>query len=130
VFSSLNPSSVFSFTSSTCATSYCHGSGAATRTSPAWTSTTALGCVDGCHGGDPNRTGMSSNHRRGDHKKACVTCHKSVVNSSNQIVNAALHVNGTKDVQFTAAGSSYNPANRSCTGTGSGCHGSGTRSGW
>jgi hypothetical protein len=73
---------------------------------------------------------MSSNHRRGDHKRSCTTCHKSVVDSTNKIVNVALHVNGKKDVQFTPAGSSYNPANRSCTGTGSGCHGNGTRTGW
>jgi hypothetical protein len=42
----------------------------------------------------------------------------------------ALHVNGTKDVQFTAAGSSYNPTNKLCTGTGGGCHGNGTQGGW
>jgi hypothetical protein len=71
VFSSLNPSSVFSFTASTCATS-------------------------GCHGGDPGRTGMSSGHRRGDHKKPCVTCHKAVVDSASKIVNIGLHVNGKK----------------------------------
>lgn len=130
VFSSLNPSSVFSFTATTCATSYCHGTGTTTRTSPAWTSTTTLGCVDGCHGGDPSRSGMSSNHRRGDHKKPCVTCHKSVVDSTNKIVNIGLHVNGKKDVQFAPAGSSYNPANRSCSGTGNGCHGSRTQSSW
>jgi predicted CxxxxCH...CXXCH cytochrome family protein len=130
VFSSLNPSSSFSFAATTCAASYCHGSGVATKTSPAWTSTTALACVDGCHGGDPNRTGMSSNHRRSDHRRPCATCHKSVVDGNNAIVNAALHVNGAKNVQFTAAGSSYNPANRSCTGTGNGCHGAGTRTGW
>ena len=130
VFSSLNPSSSFSFAATTCAASYCHGSGVATKTSPAWTSTTTLACDDGCHGGDPNRTGMSSNHRRSDHKRPCATCHKSVVDGNNAIINAALHVNGAKNVQFAAAGSSYNPANKSCTGTGNGCHGSGTRTGW
>jgi predicted CxxxxCH...CXXCH cytochrome family protein len=121
---------VFSASALTCATSYCHGSGVANKTSPAWTSITALGCVDGCHGGDPNRTGMSSNHRRSDHKRSCATCHKNVVDSNNKIVNAALHVNGAKDVQFSPAGSSYDPTTKSCTGTGSGCHGSGRRTGW
>ncbi|MEO7729859.1 MAG: CxxxxCH/CxxCH domain-containing protein [Kofleriaceae bacterium] len=128
-FSSLNPSSVFSTTSNTCTSSYCHGSGAGAKTSPAWTSTQALGCVDGCHGGDPNRTGMSSNHRRGDHRVPCATCHKSVVNGNN-IINPALHVNGVKNVAFAPAGSSYNAATKSCTGTGNGCHGSGTMRGW
>jgi hypothetical protein len=73
---------------------------------------------------------MSSNHRRSAHARSCNTCHKSVVDGNNAIINVALHVNGAKDVQFTAAGSSYNPANKSCTGTGSGCHGAGTRTGW
>jgi hypothetical protein len=91
---------------------------------------TPLACVDGCHGGDPSRTGMSSGHRRGDHKKPCATCHKSVVGATHQIINVALHVNGAKDVQFTAAGSSYNATRNSCTGTGNGCHGSGTQSSW
>ncbi len=130
VFSTRNPSSVFSFTTNTCASNYCHGSGLANKTSPAWTSTTVLGCVDGCHGGDPSRSGMSSDHRRGDHKKSCATCHKSVVDATNKIVNVGLHVNGAKDVQFSAAGSSYNAATKSCTGTGNGCHGSGTERGW
>lgn len=130
VFSTLNPSSVFSFAATTCASSYCHGSGVTTKASPAWTSTTALACVDGCHGGDPNRTGMSSNHRRSDHKKPCATCHKSVVDANLNILSPALHVNGAKDVQFGPAGSSYNPANKSCTGTGNGCHGTGTKTGW
>jgi predicted CxxxxCH...CXXCH cytochrome family protein len=130
IFSPLNPSSAYSFTANTCTTSYCHGSGVTSKTSPAWISTTPLACVDGCHGGDPSRTGMSSNHRRSEHKKACATCHKSVVDANNNIVNAALHVNGAKDVQFTAAGSSYNPTNRSCSATGNGCHGNGTKTGW
>jgi len=130
VFSTLNPSSAYNFTAATCANSYCHGSGVATRTSPAWTQMTPLACVDGCHGGDPNRAGMSSGHRRNEHRKPCATCHRSVVGAANQILDAALHVNGTKDVQFTAAGSSYNAAKKSCTGTGNGCHGSGTQSSW
>lgn len=130
VFSSLNSASAFTTAGNTCTNNYCHGSGRATKTSPAWTSTTALACVDGCHGGATAYTGMSTEHRRGDHKRSCATCHKNVVDGTPNIINAALHVNGSKDVQFTAAGSSYNATNKSCTGTGNGCHGNGTRSGW
>jgi predicted CxxxxCH...CXXCH cytochrome family protein len=129
-FSSLNPSSLYSTTSTTCSASYCHGTGLATKTTPAWTSTTPIACVDGCHGGDPNRTAMSSEHRRSDHRKPCNRCHQNVVDATPSITNATLHVNGTRNVQFTTAGSSYNPATKSCTGTGTGCHGSGTRTGW
>src|SRR5262249_47038028 len=122
VFSTLNSGSQYNLTAFTCTTSYCHGPGVAgkTGTSPAWTSTTQLACVDGCHGGSPNYTNMSSNHKRSDHKKPCATCHKNVVDAANKILAVGLHVNGTKDVQFSAAGSSYNPATRACTGTGSG----------
>jgi predicted CxxxxCH...CXXCH cytochrome family protein len=130
VFSSLNPSSLYSTTTNTCSGSYCHGTGLATKTTPAWTSTTPIACVDGCHGGDPNRTAMSSYHRISDHKKACNRCHQNVVDATPKIINAGLHVNGTRNVQFSAAGSSYNTSTKSCTGTGTGCHGTGTKSGW
>jgi predicted CxxxxCH...CXXCH cytochrome family protein len=64
LFSPLDPGTNYSVTAFTCTTSYCHGSGVTAKTSPVWTSTTALACVDGCHGGDPSRTGMPSGHRR------------------------------------------------------------------
>ncbi len=128
-YSTLNPAGTYNTTNTTCGTLYCHGTGRANAASPAWTSTSALGCLS-CHGGDPLRTGMSAEHRRDDHERPCVTCHKSVVNATPAIINAGLHVNGAKDVQFTAPGSSYNATNKSCTGTGNGCHGNGTRSGW
>jgi hypothetical protein len=73
---------------------------------------------------------MSSQHRNSDHKKSCATCHKNVVDANNNIINLTLHVNGTRDVQFSNAGSSYNPAAKSCTNTGNGCHGTGTKSSW
>jgi predicted CxxxxCH...CXXCH cytochrome family protein len=129
-FDGLNAASTYTRATATCANQYCHGTGLATKTSPAWTSTTPLACVDGCHGGDPNRTAMSAEHRRGDHRRPCVTCHKNVVSSNTTILDITKHVNGVRDVQFTATGSSYNPATKSCTGTGGGCHGNGTRSGW
>lgn len=128
-YSTLNPSGTYNTTNTTCGTLYCHGTGRANATSPAWTSTTPLTCLS-CHGGDPLRTSMSAEHRRDDHEVPCVSCHKSVVNAATTIINAALHVNGAKDVQFTAPGSSYNATNKSCTGTGNGCHGNGTRNGW
>jgi hypothetical protein len=71
---------------------------------------------------------MSSEHRRSDHKKPCQRCHSTVVDTNNNIINAALHVNGTREAVFTVG--TYNPTNKSCTGTGNGCHGNGTRSGW
>ncbi len=126
-FTPLNPSSVYSATATTCTTNYCHGSGVATKTTPAWTSTTPLTCL-GCHGGDPARTGMSANHRRGDHMVACSKCHATVAGPAGTIISVGLHVDGVKTVQFSPG--TWNPANKSCTGTGNGCHGSGSQSGW
>jgi predicted CxxxxCH...CXXCH cytochrome family protein len=128
VFSTLNPGSSYNLTATTCAASYCHGTGLATKATPAWTSTAPLACVDSCHGGSPNYTGMSSEHRRGDHKKPCVSCHKSVVSSNTTILDVSLHVNGARNVLFTTG--TYNTTAKSCTGTGGGCHGNGTKSGW
>jgi predicted CxxxxCH...CXXCH cytochrome family protein len=134
-FTTLNSASAYSTTAYTCSNNYCHGSGVATKTSPAWTSTTALACVDGCHGGDPNRTGMSGEHRRTDtnngknsHKgSSCNTCHAGVVDANGNIINLALHVNGAKDVKFSGTNGSstagtYNSSNKTCSNIG--CHGS------
>src|SRR5262249_28276531 len=76
------------------------------------------------------RVNMSSDHTVGDHMKPCNVCHGSVVSSSTTFANAALHVNGVKDVQFQNAGSSYDSTTHSCTNTGGGCHGTTTKSGW
>jgi predicted CxxxxCH...CXXCH cytochrome family protein len=119
-FSSLNPASVFNFTALTCASNYCHGSGRATATAPAWTSTTALACVNGCHGGAPSYTGMSSRHSKSDHKKACNYCHGSVVNTTPAITNVALHVDGVKQVVFPGGGT-YNASTKKCSSV-PGCH--------
>jgi hypothetical protein len=129
-FSSLNSGSQYSFSTFSCTTSYCHSTVLTSGSSPSWTSTTPLACVNGCHGGATAYTGMSSGHRRSDHKKACSTCHANVVDANNNIISLSLHVNGARDVQFTAAGSSYNAATKTCTKTGSGCHGSGSQSNW
>ncbi len=119
-FSTLNPSGGFTFASATCTNMYCHGTGVTTKTSPAWTSTTALACVDGCHGGASSYTGMSSDHRRSNHKKACNYCHGTVVNTANTITNVALHVDGVKEVSFPGGGT-YNASTKKCSGV-PGCH--------
>jgi predicted CxxxxCH...CXXCH cytochrome family protein len=130
IFGSLNPSATYSASAFTCGTTYCHSNAITNGTSPAWTSTTALACVDGCHGGDPSRTGMSSEHRNAHSGYACVTCHAATVDATGAtIVNVALHVNGVKDVKFSgtngsSAAGTYNNATKSCTNPG--CHGTRT----
>jgi predicted CxxxxCH...CXXCH cytochrome family protein len=134
VYSTMNPGATFTASTSGCASVYCHGSGlpsggVAGAGTATWTSTTALNCTTSCHGGDAARTGMSSEHRRSDHRKTCNRCHNTVTDAAMAIINPSLHVNGTRNVSFSAGGT-YNPSAKSCTGTGTGCHGSGTQSGW
>ena len=124
-FSSLNPSSAYSFTAYTCATNYCHGTGAATKTSPAWTSTTALTCAS-CHAQRPS----TGEHQQSDHRTyACSTCHHTTIASgSTTITNLAAHINGLKDVAFSSPATSgtYNASTKSCSGLPGGCHGTKT----
>lgn len=103
-----------SATSATCASTYCHGSfsGGANAT-PNWTSTAQVTCTS-CHGGPPS-TGQHSRHVNGE-GIGCGTCHPG---SSSSSVNAAIHVNGTDDVQ--PGGGTWNPTTRTCSSVG--CHG-------
>ncbi|HTR55821.1 MAG TPA: CxxxxCH/CxxCH domain-containing protein [Kofleriaceae bacterium] len=123
VFSSLNPASTYSVTAYTCANNYCHGTGSANGTSPAWTSTTALTCTS-CHGDPPN----TGEHGEDDHKKAgCKACHYTTTTTSTTITNVALHLNGVKDVSFQNGGTfTPNGTKGTCSGTASGCHGTKT----
>ena len=127
-FSTLNPSATYSTTAYTCGTTYCHGNGQTTGTSPAWTSTTALTCTS-CHkapapGG--SASGMSGEHNKhiGDEKMKCSQCHATVVDTTPKIINVLLHINGTKDVNFSGGGT-WTPSGTSgsCSGLGGNCHG-------
>lgn len=121
LFSSLN--SVASYSGTTCTNLYCHGNGRQNNGSESWTSTTALGCAS-CHPGS-NTTGdtMSGEHKKhiDDEGMRCSECHQSVVNTSFNIIAPPLHVNGVKDIEMTVGGT-WNPANKSCSNVGGGCH--------
>ena len=118
-----------SSTSATCASTYCHGrfSGGASSGSGAtvsWTSTTPVGCTS-CHG-NPPASGEHSKHSGSSFR--CYNCHNAVVDSSNGFVDAALHVNGAKDVRFggtrnsQAVSGTWSAATRTCSNLS--CHGS------
>ncbi|MFH1809152.1 MAG: hypothetical protein ABIJ09_10435 [Pseudomonadota bacterium] len=82
-------SGTYSSGSHTCAATYCHGTGVATGSTPAFENGTDLGCTT-CHGlpnpwPHPQRTDCSS-------------CHATVVNGSGQITGAAQHVDGDVDL--------------------------------
>jgi predicted CxxxxCH...CXXCH cytochrome family protein len=106
-----------SWNGTTCAASYCHGNfaGGTTAAAPDWTAG-AMTCTS-CHGAPPN----TGDHRRGDHQVACSTCHGTGYSATT--VNAALHVNGTRNAGGPGSTITWNPATRSCTPQ---CHGTET----
>jgi len=123
VFSSLNPAATYAGTG-TCSSLYCHGNGRSNNGSISWTTNPTLACSS-CH--PDNGRNMSGRHEKHvvERRMACSDCHKTVVNSSKAIIAPALHVDGTKQVSMKVGGT-WNPSNRSCSGLGSGCHGTKT----
>jgi len=126
-FDSLNPAGTVNFASDTCENLYCHGNGRGNNGSISWTSTTAMQCSS-CHL-TPNvgqsATGMSGRHDKHirDKRIPCVDCHAQVVNSSRVIIDAGLHINGSKNILMLSGGS-YDPSNRRCSNMS--CHGNKT----
>jgi len=106
-----------SATAATCASTYCHGrfTGGANATM-SWTSSTQVTCSS-CHGNPPS-SGRHDTHVNGE-GYGCGTCHSGYTSSA---ANAALHVNGAKDVQLVAG--TWSSSARSCSSTG--CHGTRT----
>jgi predicted CxxxxCH...CXXCH cytochrome family protein len=108
----------FSPTTLSCSATYCHGNftGGATAAAPTWTGG-AMTCTS-CHGSPPG-TGQ---HSRSEHRSAgCGACHSGY---SATAANAALHVNGAKNVG--GAGTSINTWNATTRTCAPACHGSET----
>jgi predicted CxxxxCH...CXXCH cytochrome family protein len=120
VYSTLNPAGTYVAATSTCANLYCHGTGRTSAGTASWTSTSPLGCTS-CH--QVSGSGMSGEHRKhiADENMRCVDCHLTVVNAARDIIAPALHVNGVKEVKMPTG--TFNPATKSCSGLGNGCHG-------
>ena len=125
-FDALNPGATYSAADATCQNLYCHGDGWSVRGTMVWTSQTPVACGS-CHSINRNGTRRMS----GDHNKhlgegvRCSQCHSTVVDQAMGIINANLHVNGVHEVVFQRGGT-FDPATRTCTGTGNGCHGNRT----
>lgn len=97
-----------------CSATYCHGSfsGGVASNTPQWTRVDGTQAACGtCHAQLPG-TGHHSTHR--SEGIACGRCHTGY---STTTVNAALHVNGRKDLD-PATG--WNPSSRTCANS---CHG-------
>lgn len=107
----------------TCANLYCHGNGRGDNGTYR-DGAGALGC-GGCHAGRQSGStawsAMSGDHRRHlGEGMSCQDCHASVTADGSAIRDASLHVDGRRQVAFSAAGFTYDAGTRRCSGS---CHG-------
>lgn len=108
----------------TCASLYCHGNG---RTdSGVYSHDLPTPSCGGCHAypgtEQPNTGALSGRHAtHAEEGVSCVDCHVDT-DAGGSIATATLHVNGARDVAFSAnaPGVTWNAAGSFCTGT---CHG-------
>ncbi len=107
----------------TCAVLYCHGDGQG----PNGTITDGApprdcgSCHAGLDSGSAAWNAMGGLHGFHMNEGAnCAECHAETTQDGRSIASLAVHVNGLKEVEFTAAGFSFDTNNRSCAGT---CHG-------
>jgi predicted CxxxxCH...CXXCH cytochrome family protein len=107
-----------SYSPGTCSDVYCHGTGQ----TPGDVSIAAFASsCDGCHpdasSGENRWESMSGDHEDHlDEGAVCADCHGAVVSRQQDVLDPALHVNGTPDVRLPA-GMSF--TGTTCTGT---CH--------
>lgn len=116
VFDGLNPAATYGGT--TCSNLYCHGTGRGNDGTATWTTPGALAC-GACHG--LTGTNMSGEHRKhiAGEDLRCSECHAQVVDRTQTIIDAKLHVDGVHQVRM--ARGTFDPATRTCADTG--CHG-------
>jgi len=115
----------YNATTTGCSATYCHGNftGGATTAAPLWTGG-AMTCTS-CHGNAPS-TGEHSKHVTSE-GYACSVCHGTgftKTGTTTGTVNAALHVNGVKNVGGTGTRiNTWNATTKSCAPS---CHGTET----
>jgi predicted CxxxxCH...CXXCH cytochrome family protein len=107
-----------------CANTYCHGStlsDASRRPSPVWTQVDGSQLVcSACHGNPP---GDSSHEAHAF--ILCNGCHATVIDTSGVLTELDLHVDGEMEISMPTGGT-WDAGQKTCAGTGSGCHGSGS----
>ena len=106
---------MFTGRTATCASTYCHGrftggANAGAGATMSWTSTAQVTCTS-CHGAPP-ATGQHGRHSG----RSCGDCHPGYTTTA---VNAATHVNGSKQIGNRI----ISLVNRTCTNS---CHGNET----
>lgn len=106
-----------------CASLYCHGDGQGDNGSLG-ANEPPMTC-ESCHAGSGSAsadlsemTGLHGFHVASG--AGCQDCHESTTSDGFTISTPSLHINGQRDLQFSAAGFTYDQGTQSCTGT---CHG-------
>lgn len=109
----------------TCLNTYCHGdfSGGNSANAPIWTAASQAECGS-CHdvGDDPQQLGWKHSFHVGAAGLACGECHAAVIDTTLQITDIDLHVNGVVDTltrDTTVCNTCHGPGVNSCTA----CHG-------
>jgi len=124
-FANRNGSAVWSPTTGLCTTTYCHGNfpGGYASNAPLWTTASQAACGS-CHDVGINPSALGGRHsKHAGEGVACYKCHSATLNSSDQISNPNVHVDGINTVQFWTGTGSWNPATSTCNPPGgSGCH--------
>ena len=115
-----------------CANSYCHGGGRDDRGTISMNAGT-LSC-DGCHAASfspsenwDDMSGYHSRHLNSGIEMSCRDCHNAVTDTNASIANAALHINGQRDIAFSQVDISFDSDTISCSGV---CHGVGHAFPW
>jgi predicted CxxxxCH...CXXCH cytochrome family protein len=120
------------WTSPSCASVYCHSSGASGTPSyanPNWSTLTTT-CTS-CHGGDASQASRMATNRHASHMNntanlginfACSTCHSSTVSGNTTIANYANHVNKLRDVSFSVYSGTASGTSPAITCSNTRCH--------
>jgi predicted CxxxxCH...CXXCH cytochrome family protein len=110
------------YSSGTCSDSWCHGP-RISGVSPAWDGITDLDC-QGCH---PTAQLTGGHNASTNHAGfGCQSCHSLVVSNATTIIDDALHVNNTVNVDLTWGDMAYDDVAQTCGSTSS-CHSAGSK---
>jgi predicted CxxxxCH...CXXCH cytochrome family protein len=116
----------FDATARACANLYCHGNGRGDNGQVEVNAApmTCTSCHAGLASGSAGWSTMSGKHRLhlGLGGITCGDCHRGVTSDGVGIADASLHVNGARDLAFSAAGFAFDAAAQRCSGD---CHGEG-----
>jgi predicted CxxxxCH...CXXCH cytochrome family protein len=117
-FDTLNPGAAYASANTTCSTLYCHGNGRGSNGTASWVAAGPLVCTSCHHTDGETMSGKHKEHIK-DRGIKCSSCHGSVIDANQKIINANLHINGLHEIKLPDG--NYNATTKTCTKIG-GCH--------